>query len=158
MPASRRPFTHAARHCSSVSYSCSNSASVSPCMIARIAPISCPPESILHRFRSGRKGGQLVDKRELELLAALGVGMSPCFGGQASLTAGGHVCPYVVAGHAWLGDALTSLPILVEGLPADAELPGHFRLADAGRNPRAQLHDGRGGEGLFAPLIGPAGP
>src|SRR4051812_8594858 len=63
MPASWRTFTHAARHCSSVPYCCSNSASVSPCMIARIDPISCPSESILHRFRSGRKGGRLVDKR-----------------------------------------------------------------------------------------------
>src|SRR3954471_22321438 len=62
-PASWRTFTHAARHCSSVPYCCSNSASVSPCMIARIDPISCPSESILHRFRSGRKGGRLVDKR-----------------------------------------------------------------------------------------------
>ena len=34
MPASWRAFTHAARHCSSVPYSRSNSASVSPCMIA----------------------------------------------------------------------------------------------------------------------------
>src|SRR5689334_21746272 len=57
MPASWRTFTHAARHCSSVPYSCSNSASVSPCMIARIAPIPCLLESILHRFRGGRKGG-----------------------------------------------------------------------------------------------------
>src|SRR3954451_18053768 len=64
MPASWQTFTHAARHCSSVPYCCSNSASVSPCMIARIDPISCPSESILHRFRSGRKGGRLVDKRE----------------------------------------------------------------------------------------------
>src|SRR3954452_16152082 len=53
-----------------------------------------------------------------------------------------------------LGSALTSLQILVEGLPADAKLPGDFGLADAGRNPGAQLHDGRGGEGLFASLIG----
>src|SRR3954465_9602354 len=66
MPASWRTFTHAARHCSSVPYCCSNSASVSPCMIARIDPISCPSESILHRFRSGRKGGRLVDKRILK--------------------------------------------------------------------------------------------
>src|SRR4051794_3922428 len=57
MPASWRTFTHAARHCSSVPYCCSNSASVSPCMIARIAPIPRSPESILHRFRGGRKGG-----------------------------------------------------------------------------------------------------
>src|SRR4051794_15294308 len=56
MPASRRTFTHAARHCSSVPYSCSNSASVSPCMIARIDPIPCSPDSILHRFCGGRKG------------------------------------------------------------------------------------------------------
>src|SRR3954465_8685501 len=69
MPASWQTFTHAARHCSSVPYCCSNSASVSPCMIARIDPISCPSESILHRFRSGRKGGRLVDKREIEWLA-----------------------------------------------------------------------------------------
>src|SRR3954447_23570124 len=66
MPASWQTFTHAARHCSSVPYCCSNSASVSPCMIARIDPISCPSESILHRFRSGRKGGRLVDKRVWE--------------------------------------------------------------------------------------------
>src|SRR3569833_2076345 len=39
MPASWRVFIHAARHCSSVPYSRSNSASVSPCMIARIGPI-----------------------------------------------------------------------------------------------------------------------
>src|SRR4051794_37481259 len=57
MAASWRTFTHAARHCSSVPYCCSNSASVSPCMIARIAPIPRSPESILHRFRGGRKGG-----------------------------------------------------------------------------------------------------
>src|SRR5690349_3703879 len=57
MPASWRTFTHAARHCSSVPYSCSNSASVNPCMIARIDPIPCLLESILHRFRGGRKGG-----------------------------------------------------------------------------------------------------
>src|SRR4051812_33903008 len=57
MPASWRTFTHAARHCSSVPDCCSNSASVSPCMIARIAPIPRSPESILHRFRGGRKGG-----------------------------------------------------------------------------------------------------
>src|SRR3954465_4506095 len=56
MPASRRTFTHAARHCSSVPYRCSNSASVSPCMIARIDPIPCSPDSILHRFCGGRKG------------------------------------------------------------------------------------------------------
>src|SRR5689334_1882626 len=49
---------------------------------------------------------------------------------------------------------LTVLQILVKGLPADAKLPGDFGLADAGRNPRAQLHDGRGGEGLFAALVG----
>src|SRR4051794_31761108 len=57
MAASWRTFTHAARHCSSVPYCCSNSTSVSPCMIARIAPIPRSPESILHRFRGGRKGG-----------------------------------------------------------------------------------------------------
>src|SRR5689334_19424977 len=57
MPASWRTFTHAAKHCSSVPYSCSNSASVNPCMIARIDPIPCLLESILHRFRGGRKGG-----------------------------------------------------------------------------------------------------
>src|SRR3954452_16179009 len=56
MPASRRTFTRDARHCSSVPYSCSNSASVSPCMIARIDPIPCSPDSILHRFCGGRKG------------------------------------------------------------------------------------------------------
>src|SRR4051812_28754179 len=56
MPASRRTFTHAARHCSSVPYRCSNSASVSPCMIARIDPIPYSPDSILHRFCGGRKG------------------------------------------------------------------------------------------------------
>jgi transposase len=39
MPASWRVFIHAAKHCSSVPYSRSNSASVSPCMIARIGPI-----------------------------------------------------------------------------------------------------------------------
>ena len=44
--------------------------------------------------------------------------------------------------------------ILVEGLPADAKLPGDLCLADARCNARAQLHDGRGGEGLFAALIG----
>src|SRR4051794_50528 len=57
MPASWRTFTHAARHCSSVPYSCSNSASVSPGILARIARISCPSESILHRFYGGCKGG-----------------------------------------------------------------------------------------------------
>src|SRR3954447_886036 len=71
MPASWRTFTHAARHCSSVPYCCSNSASVSPCMIARIDPISCPSESILHRFRGGRKGGRLVDKRVYDVLRTL---------------------------------------------------------------------------------------
>src|SRR6185437_7432985 len=72
MPASWRTFTHAARHCSSVPYCCSNSASVSPCMIARIASISCPSESILHRFRGGRKGGDWLISgiREGELVAA----------------------------------------------------------------------------------------
>src|SRR5437868_9429425 len=39
MPASWRVFIHAAKHCSSVPYSRSNAASVSPCMIARIGPI-----------------------------------------------------------------------------------------------------------------------
>src|SRR5664279_2358675 len=39
MPASWRVFIHAVRHRSSVPYSRSNSASVSPCMIARIGPI-----------------------------------------------------------------------------------------------------------------------
>src|SRR3954463_15676578 len=56
MPASRRTFTHAARHRSSVPYRCSNSASVSPCMIAGIDPIPYSPDSILHRFCGGRKG------------------------------------------------------------------------------------------------------
>src|SRR3954453_4912268 len=75
MPASWRTFTHAARHCSSVPYCCSNSASVSPCMIARIAPIPRSPESILHRFRGGRKGGDWLpgsystDLRERVLVA-----------------------------------------------------------------------------------------
>jgi hypothetical protein len=49
---------------------------------------------------------------------------------------------------------LTALQILVKGLPANLKLPGDFCLADAHCNPRVQLHDGRGGEGLFAPLIG----
>ena len=53
-----------------------------------------------------------------------------------------------------LGSAVTRLQVLVEGLPADAKLPGDLCLADAGRNPRAQLGNGRGGEGLFAALIG----
>jgi hypothetical protein len=52
------------------------------------------------------------------------------------------------------GRRLTALQILVEGLPADPELPGHFCLADACRNPRAQLSDSRGGESLFASLVG----
>ena len=53
----------------------------------------------------------------------------------------------------WLRGSLTALQVLIEGLPADPELPGDFGLADAGRNPRAQLQDGCGGKGLFASLI-----
>src|SRR3954463_13272093 len=37
-----------------------------------------------------------------------------------------------------LGSAVTSLQILVEGLPADRELPGDFGLADAGRHAAAR--------------------
>src|SRR3954447_26562180 len=89
MPASWQTFTHAARHCSSVPYCCSNSASVSPCMIARIDPISCPSESILHRFRGGRKGGRLVDKRvsQSPLLCALHCVDQPCVGALDGLSA-----------------------------------------------------------------------
>ena len=54
----------------------------------------------------------------------------------------------------WLWGNLTFLQILVEGLPADAKLPGDFCLADARRNPRTQLRDGRDGEGFFVSLIG----
>src|SRR4051794_33899808 len=71
MPASRRTFTHAARHCSSVPYSCSNSASVSPCMIARIDPIPYSPNSILHRFCGGRKGADW-------LISGLAKGIARC--------------------------------------------------------------------------------
>src|SRR4051812_12810547 len=65
-----------------------------------------------------------------------------------------HTKNYVSQTGRGLGSAVTRLQILVEGLPADAKLPGDFGLADAGRNPRAQLHDGRGGEGLLASLVG----
>ena len=53
-----------------------------------------------------------------------------------------------------LGGAATALQILVESLPADPKFPGDFRLADAQRNARAQLGNGCGGEGLFAPFVG----
>src|SRR4051812_21214740 len=56
-----------------------------------------------------------------------------------------HTKNYVSQTGRGLGSAVTRLQILVEGLPADAKLPGDFGLADAGRNPRAQLHDGRRG-------------
>src|SRR3954468_22583589 len=74
MAASWRTFTHAARHCSSVPHCCSNSASVSPCMIARIAPIPRSPESILHRFRGGRKGGDWLISGHSKGRFVLGLG------------------------------------------------------------------------------------
>jgi len=49
---------------------------------------------------------------------------------------------------------LTYGHLIGEGLqvavPADPELPAHFCLADACRNPRAQLSDSRGGESATA--------
>src|ERR1035437_4955250 len=55
MPASWRTFTQAARHCSSKPYSRSNSASVSPRMIARIVPNS-PFTTILPSYSQKYNG------------------------------------------------------------------------------------------------------
>src|ERR1035437_10275751 len=66
MPASWRTFTQAARHCSSKPYSRSNSASVSPRMIARIVPNS-PFTTILPSYSqkyNGRGDWWISGKRE----------------------------------------------------------------------------------------------
>src|SRR5215213_9969228 len=69
-------------------------------------------------------------------------------------TCGASCVALGILGKPQLCGRLTALQILVEGLPADAKLPGHFGLAGAHRNARAQLSDSFGGEGLFAPLVG----
>src|ERR1035437_9534273 len=76
MPASWRTFTQAARHCSSKPYSRSNSASVSPRMIARIVPNS-PFTTILPSYSQKYNGrgdwlisGVLEDLHQLPALVA----------------------------------------------------------------------------------------
>src|ERR1035437_3166874 len=69
MPASWRTFTQAARHCSSKPYSRSNSASVSPRMIARIVPNS-PFTTILPSYsqKYNGRGDWLISGSAFEAL------------------------------------------------------------------------------------------
>src|ERR1035441_4699318 len=62
MPAAWRTFTHAARHWSSVPYTRSNAASVSPRMIARIRFLA-RQRRVYARSLKGTRTGRLVDKR-----------------------------------------------------------------------------------------------
>src|SRR5271155_5154182 len=63
MPAACRTATNAARQLASVPYSRSNSASVSPRMIARIALIPCSSGASLHHSLQSTRAGRLADER-----------------------------------------------------------------------------------------------